>query len=246
MDRFDRLARLSSGIGLACGVVLASATRTWLKDLSLPEWATLLIDFTVVSSCAVLIRLFAEGVLMTVRPLRRVLLNRQYVEGTWIDVIWSAGKVPRVGLIRIEPSGSSLRYCGENVDVNGHCRGTFTSEMVSLSWPELKFKYRSADTSASMMFSQGYGEIQFTERDGPPCRYVGHCVDAESGERHHLEGWRISNPDVLADLDDPERQHKRILEIAARYFLESHGTALVRPAAEVPSSITGSNWQDSA
>ena len=63
---------------------------------------------------------------------------------------------------------------------------------------------------------QGYGELLFITEDGAPQRFVGFCVDSQSGERDFIEGWRVLNENELSAPADAELRARTALSIAQR------------------------------
>ena len=222
MDQYQRISAVASAIALGTGVVLANVSRDYLASLKLATWKQLIVEFLIISISILAIRSLLDTWLFLAPWIRRLFLGGQYVEGTWVDLVRHGGRVASIGIIQIRPQGSSLRYSGENYDLDGRYIGHFTSKMTSLSWPRLSFKYDTFDImagdSAPGPFLQGFGEIAFDETSFPPRRYHGDCIDSLAGVRHALEGWRIVDKSDLKKLRDPQERGKAILALAQRHF----------------------------
>lgn len=230
MDRYSRIGSLASAVALGTGVVLANASRGFLSSLQLTRWETVALEFLIIAVASVAIRTLLESWLFLAAPLRRLLLGGQFVEGIWIDILRHDSTVVSVGIVQIRASGSSLRYGGENYDLTGRYIGHFRSDMASLSWPGLAFKYSTFDitlgSEAPGPFVQGFGEIHFDEATLPSRRYHGDCIDSLMGKRHALEGWKLDRADLRL-LRDPQERGAAIVALARKYFPRAFASPFV-------------------
>jgi hypothetical protein len=219
MNRFERLATLATAVGIGVGVVIASASRAMLTRHQIPSAYVTAIDALVITVASLAVRLLTEEVALNWRFVRKLLLRRQFVEGTWIDVVQRDGAPSVIGIVRFEPSGSFISYSGENLDVRtGAYLGHFSTEMVANAWPRIRFKYTAFDhASSSDPFVQGFGELQFLGEMRYPDRYVGYCIDSLRGQRHLIEGRRITDTATICALTSPHQRAATAVKLASAF-----------------------------
>lgn len=193
MERLRTVVRIAGAGGVAVGALLANQESSWLTSFSLPEWFPPIVALAIIFFFAEVIRETAEWLVGNLQFLRRLLLGRAFVEGTWIDVAYIDDRPVAAGIVRIEPASLGLRLSGEVFDLDGRPNGSFRSELADLFWPTLCYKY-SAVRSESPTHDdfQGYSEIQFAERDGKSMRYQGYYCDLFQGRRIDVVGARLS------------------------------------------------------
>lgn len=223
MNRLERFATFASVAGIATGVALTEAVRQSLERLPAGVDIAAVVGIVLVS--AGLVREVFEQTVERSSRLRRIVLGRRYVEGSWIDFVTRDNLPPLVGITSIEPSGSSLRYGGTNFSAYGEYLGTFTTTTVAFQWPELRFTYGPAldatemDLGASSLMI-GFGEIVFQSSQRLPSTYRGRCHDVEQG-LHWIEGQRITDEADLADLATLDGQARLVRRHAAARGLTS-------------------------
>lgn len=143
MKRLALIVRVAAVCGGTLGLVLSNYATNWLSSYKLPfsPPALALVALAIVVISAEALKETSELLFSNMRPLRRLVLGRQYVEGSWIDVAYAGGKPVSIGIIRIEPDGTGVRISGELFNLNGSPRGTFRSEIAEISWPTIRYKY---------------------------------------------------------------------------------------------------------
>jgi hypothetical protein len=122
------------------------------------------------------------------------------VPGTWIDRVTLSDGTKIFGITAFVSEGTRLRYFGDNVDSQGNYLGLFDAELIDDRLPTLTFRY-SNHQSDTTHFTSGINIFNFTARKrGMYQRYSGTGRDFAKGESCAIEGWRLSEPDVLERL----------------------------------------------
>ena len=221
MDKLKRLSQVIVSMSLAFSAVIAQQASSWVESQAAsPAWLPPVVALAIVSGGSYVLRLVLEIVFESSRWLRRLLLGRQFVEGTWFDLSVEDGQPIIVGVSRVEFSGTTVRFSGEDFAVDGTRQGHYLADLTSLEWPKLKYKYTYHVSDAPQLSKQGYGEAQFIERDGPPKEYVGFYFELLVGKRVTYEGWRVEDPEILAQLDDRVRRRHVIKNFLRPRFEE--------------------------
>jgi hypothetical protein len=159
------------------------------------------------------------------RILRRLFLGKQLIEGTWLDLLKRGTDPVGYGFSRLEYDGSSVRLGGEDFLLDGTAQGHYQADLVELEWPKIRYKYTYQSSADAGVSSQGYGEAQFIERDGPPTHYVGFFFDLVEGKRISFEGWRVTDRALLSELDDVAARRSAIVAYFAKYLERSSSSA---------------------
>ncbi len=221
MKNLVKVSRVAGGIGVALGVTLGQQLFVWLAKHSLPPWFSLILTLAAVVILSDIIREATSNLVSISRPLRRLILGRQDIEGTWIEVTGKNGEVRYVSLIRLEIEDETVRISGENFDEEGKRDGTFLSDMLVVTWPVLKYKFTAVRAAGKIPSYTAYGQIQFAERDGPPTRYHGFFLDFNEATRNDFSGWRLRKSEELTLLDQPDTFGGALLDIAKEYLAAS-------------------------
>lgn len=243
MKRLSIFVRLIAISGGAIGVVLSNGATSWLKPFGFPGWFPNLIALLIVAASTELLKEGADFAVSASQPLRRILLRRQFIEGSWLDIAYKDGEPYSIGIIRIEPEGTSIRVSGELFDLQGEPKGIFRSEMTNVQWPVLRYKYSAVRSSISQRDDfQGYTELQFAERDGIPLRFQGYYCDFLQGDRCDVRAMRLQNEEELKQLlDTGALCGNVILSIAQRceltgFSLPGKSIGEIRGQLKTPSS----------
>lgn len=214
MKRLKTLKEAISAVGVPVSALVGKQGEEYLANRTLPSPLRFVLVFLLILVVYIGIRR-AAGWLLTLRSLRRLVVRSQFVEGTWMDVVRLRGEVAYVGVLRFSVEEERLRITGENYTVDCVLENSFNSDMVDLDWPVVTFTYSADREVAGNAESQGFSRIRFAERDGPPCRYKGFYQDT-NGRRADYIGWRITNSDELAAIDDPLKIREVIRAVVKR------------------------------
>ena len=123
MNRYDRLSALSNALPAAVAVPVAKLSADQFAQYALPKSINLvlmLIAFGLVFQ----IFSFVFWTLYRGLPImRRLLLGRQYVEGTWFIEVRAEGKLYGLAISRFESAKAGLRWSAVHYNLNGEVRG---------------------------------------------------------------------------------------------------------------------------
>jgi hypothetical protein len=224
MDRLKRLTRAIHTISLTASVLVAELGASWVVEHFQDEndrydrhLLPLVVAVVIVIYASHTIQDLLEFLLESSTRLRRRLLGRQYIEGTWF-VIFLVNEKPRsFGITRIELAGTSVQFSGEDFLVGKEGRGHYLTDFTLLDWPKLKYKYTYQVSDSREISHQGYGEAQFLGVDGSsPLEFEGFFFELIEGQRVTFIGRRVDS-DQMKQVNDNPRARRATVE---NYFTQ--------------------------
>lgn len=204
MSRLKTTHQAISVASIATGAALTNVVSNWFRTVSESNSLSFVLTIIVVGIGYQGVKLVLEFVFERNTLLRKWILGTQYVEGRWISVVRDQqGHILNYGLKSIEPKGESLLYSGENYDPKNRMhQGYFASELLMFEWPRIRYKYSYSRPDNEVVSKEGYGELQFVSRNGPPFKHSGFFIDLLEGTRYTFEGWKVTDPKLIEDFDD--------------------------------------------
>ena len=212
MTREDKVAHLSSAVGVGIGVALSQVFTDWILKKSLPPWFPIVSALVVVTVTFQVLKFIFDAIFEMSENVRKILLGREFVEGTWLDLLSHGGIPFACGVTRIVSSGSFLRITGEDYDLESSSSGYYSVDMLVFEFPKIKYKYTYQKSDNQGLAQEGFGEIQFMERNGRPTKYAGFSFNLKEDRRVTFESWKVESKEILARLDDPESERNAIFE----------------------------------
>ena len=105
---------------------------------------------------------------------------------------------------------------------NQNCRVGLIAQDYGLvfEFPKIKYKYTYQKSDNQGLSQEGFGEIQFIERNGPPVKYLGFSFNLMEGRRVTFHSWKVDSKETLALLDDPASDKKAILDFLKSKLVE--------------------------
>lgn len=226
-----KIQRIAQAVAVGSAVAVGAPAQQWLNDADVAITLQLVVMGALIASCLTVWREVVETRVLGLKWLRRLILAREYVEGHWIDVVMRPAAKSGdpintyIGIVTFEPSGSDLRYRGDNFMADGSPLGTFNGRVVELEMPELVFTYGEDRTTTEEVGLLGIGHISFiTAPSGPPQSYRGRCLDDGNLVRHTLIGRRLTADEVESLPLAGPRRGARAVELAADLFAEPAAT----------------------
>jgi len=178
MDRLSKISQVTQALSLATVAVVGQQVSSWMeKQKIFPDWLPPLVALLIVVAGLQILQALLESLFDSSRPLRRLLLGNQFIEGIWFDLAQADDRPTIVGVARIVVLGAHVRFYGDDFSVDGTRQGHYISDYASLEWPKLKYKYTYHVSGTEQLSNQGFGEAQFLTRSGPPHQYVGFHFD---------------------------------------------------------------------
>ena len=134
MDRLETTYRQMQTLSIAAAVVLAQASATWVEHQT--KWFSHLFVLMIVAVGYRVFRLILESAFDSFAWLRRIMLKRQFIEGTWLEIT-REHETP----IAIATADSKIHVSGEDYNIDSiHC-GQYVADMLVVRWPRIKYKY---------------------------------------------------------------------------------------------------------
>ena len=214
MNRYKALSTLSSVLGIAIIAAFAKLFTDWLHSKGIPVWLIFALDICLIVVGSQILRVIIDRLIDRAHWIRALWLGEQFVEGIWLQYVRVADQLVGLGIIVVRADGGSIRFSGEDYDVQGKSISTFMSRAVFIDWPLVTFAYTAQRTFKKNPPRTGFSYWSFVENiKGTPKRHKGHFIDEFDGRRHDCEGWLIDNPDLLKRLADSIDRREVVLEL---------------------------------
>jgi len=221
LDRQKLIQNLEATIGLAIGVVISQEISHLITKWFTAREITAMFAIVIITVSVIIMKFFIGSLFVQSRTLRRVLLGRQYIEGTWFDIMRKDNKAAEVGFSRISYTHEGIEYSGEDYNLEMDQCFPFRAEIVQMNWPTLHYVYTSNRSDSKEQTTKGYGEIDFqTERRGSPKKSVGKYFVLRGTEKIFFEGIKLNEKKdkTLIDLlDDPAHRQEALKQLLKKY-----------------------------
>jgi hypothetical protein len=131
-------------------------------------------------------------ILFRVTALRRLILGKYYIEGTWLQAERGAAE-RRMSVIDIQPDGYRFIFSGYALNEELEIEANTLIEFSRFEWPFMVYKYRNSLSDGSDGKREGVGEIQLEMNQASARRYNGFLQYVRSSERLKIEGAKLTS-----------------------------------------------------
>jgi len=131
-------------------------------------------------------------ILFRVTSLRRLILGKYYIEGTWLQAERGANE-RRMSVIDIQPDGYRFIFSGYALNEELEIEANTLIEFSRFEWPFMVYKYRNSLSDGSDGKREGVGEIQLEMNQASARRYNGFLQYVRSSERLKIEGAKLTS-----------------------------------------------------
>jgi hypothetical protein len=183
-------ALIVAGLAVFGGPVFSSITK--LAGGSGPAlWGatgggiTVLVVFWLAMNAAIFPTLFRFN------AVRRLVLGKYYVEGTWLQAERGAAGGHRLAVIDIQPSGNSFIFSGYALNQDLEIESNTLIEFSKFEWPFMTYKYRNSLSDGADGQREGVGEIQFEMNRSAAVRYNGYAQFVKNARRLKIDGAKL-------------------------------------------------------
>lgn len=222
--RYELLNKTIFSVGLAGSVTAATIVKTELEQLQFHPIAVIVLAFLLLNFLVGWLKDALAEVVAAIPSVRRRLLGRYFVEGTWLNQMTFPNGKRVYGVVRIEPERESLRYAGKNYNREGDLVGSFESKLLSIEWPKMKFTCDPTPPMQEYLKVVGSVSLSFEERDDhPPKLFTAYCDAVGQGEGAQIQAWKIDDLQILNALSSPQRRQAVIREQIAIHFTLTPG-----------------------
>jgi hypothetical protein len=186
-ERFRTVASLLASSAVLAGIVaFGPLVRQTLLQVAGPgivaQWACLAgAGLVLLVVWSVLGGVIFPG-LLKLGLVRRWVLGRAYVEGSWIQAERGGPAGPRLAIVSLKPSRKGVSLTATTLTRTGEIESGLQAEYHQFDWPRLDFKFRETLPSESGRQAEGFGEIQFDLTGGAPGRYAG-CLQVSGADK---------------------------------------------------------------
>lgn len=165
---------------------------------------------------------------------RRVILGKYYMEGTWLQSERGDGQ-SRMSVIDIQPKGDGFMFTGYSLNENLEIESNTRIEFSRFDWPFMTYKHRNSLSDGSDGLSEGVGELQFEMNRSAARRYNGFLQYVRGQQRMKIEGVKLTKGSEVKRLRSLEGRR----EICSKYWELFYNRPIGTPApAAAPAAIS--------
>lgn len=235
MTPYSRFDRISSGVSVALLLTLVGvgAPRLVAFSSALPprEGAMIVIGaLSVLALAWICLRGLVFPILFRLSPIRRMVLGKQYVEGTWLAAERGGAKGARLAVMNIRPARYGFTVTGHTLTPDFEVESNSRVEHYALDWPVLSYKMRNALSDGTDGQGEGIGEIQFDENVAVSLRFTGFSELLRSGRRVRIEGAKLTRWRDVRGLRKLDTRR----DVLGRYWQQFYNTPAPAPLGANP------------
>ncbi len=160
---------------------------------------------------------------------RRAILGKYYIEGTWLQAERGTAGGHRLAVIDIQPSGRTFIFSGYALNKDLEIESNTLIEFSKFEWPFMTYKYRNSLSDGADGQREGVGEIQFEMNRSAATRFNGYAQFVKTARRIKIEGAKLTKNSEVKRLRSLESR-KVVLE---KYWSLFFNTTLNTSAATV-------------
>jgi hypothetical protein len=123
---------------------------------------------------------------------RRMILGKYYIEGTWLQAERGTTGGHRLAVIDIQPSGRSFIFSGYALNQDLEIESNTLIEFSKFEWPFMSYKYRNSLSDGADGQREGVGEIQFEMNRSAATRFNGYAQFVKTARRIKVEGAKLT------------------------------------------------------
>jgi hypothetical protein len=167
---------------------------------------------------------------------RRAILGKYYIEGTWLQAERGTAGGHRLAVIDIQPSGRTFIFSGYALNKDLEIESNTLIEFSKFEWPFMTYKCRNSLSDGADGQREGVGEIQFEMNRSAATRFNGYAQFVKAGRRNKIEGSKLTKNSEVKRLRSLESR-KDVLEKYWSLFFNTTlntGTASAQPPAARP------------
>lgn len=197
MSAYSRFDRISSGASAVLMLALVGALGPRLMQIvqTQPGLEGALILTGALATLALgwlALQRVVFPLLFRITPVRRLVLGRHYIEGTWVASQMGGAGGKRLMLLNIQPFKRSFAVSGHTLTPDLRVESNTHVDLAKLDWPVLSFRFRNTLSDGADGQSEGIGDIQFDMNESAPLRFVGFIEVLRGGRRIRLEATKLT------------------------------------------------------
>lgn len=176
---------------------------------------------------------------------RKLVLGRHYVEGTWMMAERGPSGSERLTVLHVRPAGEGFGLSGYCLNQESEIESNRMVEYSKLDGPVLTYAYRSLMPDGAGNQARGLSELMFEMRRGAPKAFSGHG-EPLGGRRFPVEGVKLTKGSERRRL----RKLEQRAEITEKYWglffgaaadaAEDAAPVVTRPDVRRPVIVTAS------
>ena len=172
--------------------------------------------FLVIAIVFALSRLIHAGAKWSINNmvfLRKFIMQKEFVEGRWIDFVKDQKGIRSVAIINIAYDSSSfLVNTGQIFSLEGEEIGSFRSFISTYSKYKMKFSYAGTSNKISTVDTFGFGEYTFLQKTkGSPDELSGFLYDTHYKKKLLVIAKKVSRDVKLNTIDEKRNFIKRFI-----------------------------------
>lgn len=162
--------------------------------------------------------------------LRKMVLGRDYIEGTWLQAERGPSGSERLTVLHVRPSGFGYDLSGYSLNQENEIESNRMVAWSKLDGPVLNYAYRMLMPDAGGNQNQFFSELMFEQRRGAPKALAGYGAPAGGTRRFQIEGVKLTKWSERRRLGKLEQRG----EVVGKYWGLFFGVAA---AAEVSPGV---------
>lgn len=156
---------------------------------------------------------------------RRLVLGKYYMEGTWLQAERGDG-VTRMSVIDIQPKGRRFSFTGYSLNEDLEIESNTRIEFSRFDWPFMVYKHRNSLSDGADGLAEGVGELQFEMNRSSARRYNGFLQFVRNEQRLKIEGVKLRSGREIKRLRSLEGRR----EIFSKYWELFFNRSIAGPA----------------
>lgn len=162
--------------------------------------------------------------------LRKLVLGRDYVEGTWLQAERGPSGTERLTVMHLRAAGAGYELSAYSLNEDNEIESNRIIAWSKLDGPVLSCAYRTLMPDGAGNQAQFTSELMFEQRRGAPRSVAGFGVAAGSTRRFQIEGVKLTRWSERRRLRKLEQRG----EVVAHYWNLFFGVVADMPAERLP------------
>lgn len=146
--------------------------------------------------------------------LRKMVLGRDYIEGTWLQAERGPAGSERLTVLHVRPAGFGYDLSGYSLNQENEIESNRMVAWTKLDGPVLNYAYRMLMPDAGGNQNQFFSELMFEQRRGAPKALAGYGAPAGGTRRFQIEGVKLTKWSERRRLRKLEQRG----EVVAKYW----------------------------
>jgi len=200
MDRYKAVAAIGTSLSLGAGIIMSKVVTDISKGF-VNNYGIMLMAVLITAALVFLGAKFVlEELFRQFLPLRRWVLGKFYIEGTWCERVRRDGVPHGISIVQLLPDGYSVVIAGTNYNPKGVSQSSFRGKLMEMNWPTATFHHNNNTTVGPPDTRPGIGTITFSDRHPFPNHFSAHYAHVTEGVSYSVNAFRLEDEADLAQI----------------------------------------------